>query len=111
MRSIQEKLTSQISAAIEAEGLEGVVASSFGNCGDIHVQGSESYETLMTIAYDFQSGNCKFSITVKGEKIPSQSTRTDYYDFYQKYTDTPGLTNFFITLAMALEIANPKKRK
>jgi hypothetical protein len=105
MRSIQEKLTSQISAAIEAEGLEGVVASSFGNMGDIHVQDRESYETLMTITYDFQADSCEFSITVKGEKIPSQSNRTGYYAFYQKYTDTPGLTNFFITLGMALDIS------
>ena len=103
MRTMQQKLLERIERAITDVDFEAVQDAHYGNTGVIHVQDKKFYATMMEISYGFHNTNCKFTLTVKGEKIMSQPPRPDYFDFYQEYSDAICLSNFFEALNKGLK--------
>ena len=67
----------------EASALEVSIRFDYSNRGFIYVHwAGDVGEPLIEIGFDFQSGYQVYSLTVLGEKIPSQVGRPDYFPFY-----------------------------
>jgi hypothetical protein len=60
MKSIQDKFFALLDERAEAEGLEVVQAAVYANTGVIHLQKAGSFETAVSIPYDFQRDRVYF---------------------------------------------------
>lgn len=57
VKTPQSKFFEALTAAVEPLGLELVVDYSYSNCGTIHVQREDSFESMLALPFSFQSGD------------------------------------------------------
>jgi hypothetical protein len=99
---MQKKVLNNIKALIEARGLEALDCPNFSNTGHISIQHPAEVGELAKVGYNFQNDRYTLTITVLGERIPSQPGRADYFDFYLMFTDADGYKRFRSVLDMEL---------
>jgi len=106
---MQHKVLANLKSLIESTGLEALDRPQWANTGSLSIQHPEEIEELASIRYDFQDtwGTMTFTITVGGQRLPSQPGRSDYFDFYIDYTDAEGFRYFRDRLQHALSTIKP----
>ncbi|KJS04716.1 MAG: hypothetical protein VR73_13700 [Gammaproteobacteria bacterium BRH_c0] len=106
---MQHKVLANLKALIESTGLEALDRPHWANTGSLSIQHPEEIQELASVGYDFQDtwGTMTFSITVKGQRLPSQPGRSDYFDFRINYTDGEGFQQFRNRLQQVLSTLNP----
>ena len=71
MTSVQDKFFSILTKRAEDAGLEVVVAKSFSNVGDIHLQRPDSFETALSVHFDVQKDHITFGQMVPRDASPA----------------------------------------
>jgi hypothetical protein len=83
MQSFQSRLLAKIAAQAEAHGAEVSQSSDFSNVGRVNLHQHGEIVPAIVVGFDVQPSTYKLTLTVRGERVPSQVGRAGYFDFFQ----------------------------